>query len=381
MREKTFLVHGYTGVDKNTGCINFPVYHGTTFAHPALGETTMGFAYARVDSPTRQELERTLAKLEKGCKAWAFSSGMAAVTSWVKILNPGDHVIVSEDLYGGTYRIFNEIYGRFGYEFSYIDTSDLELVKSSIKENTKAIFIETPTNPMMHVSDIAALADIIHEKKGYLAVDNTFLSPYFQKPLEHGADFVIHSATKYIGGHNDALAGALIIKDEALIEKIGLLVMSEGAVLGPDDSWLLLRSLKTLGVRMEQHQKNALAISEFLKSLNCVDKVYYVGDANHPEYELSKRQTSGFGGMISFSLKSGEQIPEVLKRFKVITFAESLGGVESLITFPMIQTHAAIPVEIRQKLGVDDKLLRLSVGLEDVDDLKEDLEQALSIVK
>lgn len=379
MKENTFLIHGYSGIDKTTGSINFPVYHGTTFAHPALGETTMGFAYARVDSPTRQELERTIAKLEGGAKTFALSSGMAAVTTWVKTLNPGDHVIVSEDLYGGTYRIFNEIYSKYGYEFTYVDTSDTDIVKKNIKENTRAVFIETPSNPMMHVSDISALADIIHEKGGYLVVDNTFLSPYFQKPLFLGADFVLHSATKYIGGHNDVLAGMLIVKDPELAQKVGLLVMSEGAILGPDDSWLLLRSLKTLGVRMEQHQKNALKINEYLKNKECVDKVYYVGDPNHPEYELSKKQSSGFGGMISFSLKSGEMIPEILKKFEVITFAESLGGVESLITFPMIQTHAAIPVEIRERLGVDDKLLRLSVGLEDVQDLIEDLENALSL--
>ena len=380
MREQTFLVHGYTGLDKATGSLNFPVYHGTTFAHPALGETTQGFAYARVDSPTRQELERTIAKLEGGVKAWALSSGMAAVTTWIKILNPGDHIIVSEDLYGGTYRIFNEIYSRYGYEFTFVDTADISLVKENIKDNTKAIFIETPSNPMMHVSDISALADLIHERNGYLAVDNTFLSPYFQKPLNLGADFVLHSATKYIGGHNDVLSGVLIVKDSNLVERIGLTVMSEGATLGPDDSWLLLRSLKTLGVRMEQHQRNAIRLNEYLKEKSCVEKVFFVGDSNHPSFELTQKQTSGYGGMISFSLKSGDAIPELLKRFKVITFAESLGGVESLITYPMIQTHAAIPAEIRKRLGVDEKLLRLSVGLEDVDDLIDDFEQALSIV-
>ena len=380
MREKTRLVHGCSGVDKSTGCINFPVYHGTTFAHPALGETTMGFAYARVDSPTRQELERTIALLEKGAKAWAFSSGMAAITAWIKLLNPGDHIIVSEDLYGGTYRIFTEIYAKYGYEFSFVDTSDTKLVRACIRENTKAIYIETPSNPMMHVSNIKVLSDIIHDNGGILAVDNTFLSPYFQKPILFGADYVIHSGTKYIGGHNDVLSGFLIAAHERDVEKINLLVMSEGALLGPDDSWLLLRSLKTLSVRMEQQEKNALILTDYLKQQKDVERVYYVGDTEHPQYALSKKQTTGFGGMISFSMKSGEKIPELLTRFQVITFAESLGGVESLITFPMIQTHGAIPAEMRERLGVNDRLLRLSVGIEDVDDLIDDFEYAFSIL-
>lgn len=380
MRERTRLVHGYSGVDKVTGSINFPVYHGTTFAHPALGETTMGFAYARVDSPTRQELERTIALLEKGVKAWAFSSGMAAITTWIKLCNPGDHIIISEDLYGGTYRIFTEIYRKFGYEFSFVDTSDLNQVKVHIKSNTKAIYLETPSNPMMHVSDIRELSNLIHEKGGTLVVDNTFLSPYFQKPILFGADYVLHSGTKYLGGHNDVLCGFLVAAHQEDVEKLNLLATSEGALLGPDDSWLLLRSLKTLSVRLEQQQKNAHILTDYLKKQAFIDKIYYVGDKEHPQYELSKKQTTGFGAMISFSLKNGEKIPEILKRFRVVTFAESLGGVESLITFPMVQTHGAIPEEIRERLGVNDKLLRLSVGIEDVDDLIEDFEYACSIL-
>ena len=381
MRENTQLVHGYTGVDKNTGSVNFPVYHGTTFAHPALGENTMGFAYTRVASPTRQELERTVALLEKGAGAWALSSGMAAVSTWIKLVEPGSHIIVSEDLYGGTYRIFSNIYSGYGYEFSFVDTGSVAEVKAALRDNTRGIFVETPTNPMMHVSDIQALADLIHERGGCLAVDNTFLSPYFQKPLTLGADYVIHSATKYIGGHNDVLAGLLVVRDESRLEETGLMVMSEGAVLGPEDSWLLLRSLKTLGIRMDRQQANSFAVVDYLKEQPFIEEVYYVGDPGHPDYELSKRQTTGFGGMISFSLKDGSKIPELLKRFKIITFAESLGGVESLITFPMIQTHEAIPEEMRERLGVNDRLLRLSVGIEDAEDIIEDLEQAFSIIQ
>ncbi|MBO5291964.1 MAG: PLP-dependent transferase [Lachnospiraceae bacterium] len=379
MREKTRLVHGYTGIDQNTGAISFPIYQGVTFAHPALGETTRGFAYARADSPTRQELERTLALLEHGTRAWAFSSGMSAISVFIKLFEPGSHLLVSEDLYGGTYRLFTEIYGKYGLEFDYVDTSNLEVVKAAIRPNTKGIFIETPSNPMMHVTDIRAVSEVIREAGGVVAVDNTFLSPYFQKPLDFGADIVIHSATKYIGGHNDVLAGALIVRNEKWIEPISRLAMSEGGTLGPHDSWLLLRSLKTLSVRMDRQQENALHLVEYLKKHPKVEAVYYVGDPEHPDYETTLKQTTGYGGMISFSLKSGEKVPDLLKRFKVITFAESLGGVESLITYPMVQTHGAIPVEMRERLGVNEKLLRMSVGIEDVEDLLEDLEQALSI--
>lgn len=379
MREKTRMVHGYTGIDKATGAISFPIYQGVTFAHPALGETTKGFAYARADSPTRQELERTLALLEHGTRAWAFSSGMAAISIFIKLFEPGSHLIVSEDLYGGTYRLFTEIYGPYGFEFDYVDTSSLEAVKSAVKPNTKGIFIETPSNPMMHVTDIRAVSELIKGIGGIVAVDNTFLSPYYQKPLDFGADIVIHSATKYIGGHNDVLSGAIVVRDEKWIEPIFRLAMSEGGTLGPHDSWLLLRSLKTLSVRMDRQQENALRITEYLKKHPKVEAVHYVGDKEHPDYETTSKQTTGFGGMISFSLKSGEKVPEILKRFEVITFAESLGGVESLITYPMVQTHGAIPIEMREKLGVNDRLLRLSVGIEDVKDLLEDLEQALSI--
>lgn len=379
MREKTKLVHGYTGIDKNTGAVSFPIYQGVTFAHPALGETTKGFAYARADSPTRQELERSLALLEHGKRAWAFSSGMAAIAVFIKLFQPGAHLIVSEDLYGGTYRLFEEIYKPYGLEFTFTDTSDLERVKQAVRKNTKGIFIETPSNPMMHVTDIRAVSKLMKEIGAVVAVDNTFLSPYFQKPLDHGADIVLHSATKYIGGHNDVLAGALIVKDEKWIEPVWRLAMSEGGTLGPHDSWLLIRSLKTLSVRMDRQQENALRITEYLKNHPKVEKVFYVGDKNHPDYEVSLKQTTGFGGMISFSLKNPDKVAEILKRFQVITFAESLGGVESLITYPMIQTHGAIPQEIRERLGVNETLLRLSVGIEDIEDLLEDLEQALSI--
>jgi cystathionine gamma-synthase len=376
LKENTRVVRGYSGIDTQTGAVSMPIYQSATFAHPGYEQTT-GFGYSRYGNPTRLELEDTLSMLENGRKAWAFSSGMAAISSVIKLFKPGDHILVSDDLYGGTYRLFTDYYKKFGFEFDYIDTTNLKEVKNAIKQNTKCIFVETPSNPMMKVTDLSAVSDIIKENKGLFIVDNTFLSPYFQKPINFGADIVIHSGTKYLGGHNDILSGFIVAADESLIEPIFMLAMSEGGMLSPFDSWLTIRSIKTLGIRLEKQQANAFEIFDFLKHHKKIDQVYYVGDTNHKNYEISKKQTSGFGGMISFSVKNAEDVPKILNKLKLILYAESLGGVESLLTFPLMQTHGAIPEVMREKLGVNNKLLRLSVGIEDAHDLIEDLNQAL----
>lgn len=376
-RIETKLVHGFKGFDEKTGAVSFPIYQSATFVHPGLNQTT-GYAYSRIQNPTREELESTVATLEGGKRGFAFSTGMAAITTLIKLFLPGDHLIVSDDLYGGTYRLFEEIYTLYGYEFTYVDTSDLKQIKDSIKSNTKAIFIETPTNPLMKITDIAAAAKLAKENNMLVIVDNTFLTPFFQRPFELGADLIIHSGTKYLGGHNDTLAGLLIVNDDVLIEKIFLVQKSEGAVLAPFDSWLILRGIKTLAVRLIKQEENALKLAKWLTKHPKVDRVYYAGLEDHDGYEVCKKQSSGFGAMISFTVKEVELVKQILGSTRVILFAESLGGVESLITYPMVQTHAAIPLDIRNRLGVTDKLLRLSVGIEAVEDLIADLEQAMA---
>lgn len=375
---ETKSIHGYVGRDPKTGAVSFPLYQTATFAHPALHEST-GFAYTRCGNPTTLELENTMAMLEGGLKAYAYTSGMAAITTMLKMFEAGDHLLVSDDLYGGTYRLFNDVYAkRYGIEFGYVDFRDIDKVKAAMKKNTKAFFVETPTNPMMHVSNLDELANIAHAAGALLIVDNTFLTCYFQRPFEHGADIVIYSGTKYLCGHNDVICGFLIIKDESTLERSFMDYMSEGGALAPFEAWLMLRSLKTLGVRLKRQEENALKITVFLKKHAHVKEVFYVGDPDHPQYDLSCAQTSGFGAMISFKVDTNERLLEVLKRVELITFAESLGGVESLITYPFVQTHGSIPQDIREALGVDETLLRLSVGLENADDLIGDLERALA---
>ena len=373
----SIAVRGYEGIDEKTGSISYPLYQSATFAHPAWGEST-GYCYARCGNPTRLELENTIALLEGGLKALAFSSGMAAITTLLKVLCSGDHVLVSDDLYGGTYRLFSGIYAQYGIEFDYVDLADAGVLATAFKSNTKLVFLETPTNPTMKVADIAAVAKAAHAHGAYLAVDNTFLTMYFQKPFEYGADVVIYSGTKYLCGHNDVLSGFLVLRDRTLLEPLFNATMSEGNQLGPFDSWLMLRSLKTLGVRLRQQERNALRIAEALKANPHVTDVFYVGDPEHPDYDLSRRQTTGFGAMISFKTDTHERALAVLERTKLILFAESLGGTESLVTYPLVQTHGSIPPEMREALGIDDRLLRLSVGIEDIDDLLADLEQALA---
>lgn len=374
----TNLVHGYAEGDERTGGISTPLHLSTTFAHPSFDGST-GYMYSRCGNPTRLELENTIALLEGGRKAWAFSSGMAAIGALLKLFKTGDHIIVSDDLYGGTYRLFSDIYAKnYGIEFDYVDFTDLGAVEAAVKPNTRALFVETPTNPTMKVVDLAELRELADAYGLMVVVDNTLMTPYFQRPFDFGADIIVHSATKYLCGHNDVTAGFLVVRDSSHIWDVFNISMSEGALLSPFDSWLLLRSLKTLGVRLERQQENALEIVRHLKANPHVCDVYYVGDPDHPAYELSCRQTSGFGAMVSFRVDAPERVLSALERIAVISYAESLGSVESLMTFPLMQTHGAMPADLRDKLGIDDCLLRLSVGIEDADDLIADLEQALS---
>jgi cystathionine gamma-synthase len=377
---ETNLVHGSKGYDAQTGAISFPIYQSATFRHPGLKQTT-GYDYSRLQNPTREELENTIAILEGGKAGFAFSSGVAAVSAVISLFSKGDHIIVSDDLYGGTYRLFEEVYRHYGIEATYVDTSCLALVSKNIKSNTKAIFIETPSNPLMKVTDISEIVTIAKELGLMTIVDNTFLSPYYQRPLLLGVDLVIHSGTKFLGGHNDTLSGFIATNREDLSEKMKFIQKSIGAVLAPFDSWLILRGIKTLAVRMDKQQENALIIAEWLKTVPVIDKVFYVGLPEHEGHKISLKQSSGFGSMISFTVKNVEIIEQILNNVQIISFAESLGGVESLITYPHTQTHAEIPVEIRARLGVTDCLLRLSVGIENPKDLIKDLERAIGYTK
>lgn len=372
----TKVVHGGKCYDPLTGAVSFPIYQSATFRHPGLNQTT-GYDYSRLQNPTREEVENTLAYLENGSFAFAFSSGMAAVSTVLSLFSPGQHIVVSDDLYGGTYRLFEEIYKKYGIEFSYVDTSKIKEVEASIKENTAAIFIETPSNPTMKVGDIKLIADLAKKSNILTIVDNTFLTPLFQKPLDLGADIVVHSATKYLGGHNDTLAGFVVVNDINLADRIKLIQKSVGAVLSPFDSWLILRGIKTLSVRLLKQQENAITIAKWLKNNHKVERVYYVGLPEHEGYETSKKQATGFGAMLSFTVKDEALVEKILERVKLIMFAESLGGVETLITYPIVQTHSAIPKEIRDRIGVNEKLLRLSVGIENAEDIINDLEQAM----
>ncbi len=372
----TKVVRGFKGYDPHTGAVSFPIYQSATFRHPGLYQTT-GYDYSRLQNPTREELENTIANLENGKFGFAFSSGMAAVSTVLSLFSPGDHIIVSDDIYGGTFRLFDEIYKKYGIGFSYVNTSGIEEIEDAVRNNTRAIFVETPSNPMMKVADLRKISELTKNKDMLLIVDNTFLTPYFQRPLELGADIVIHSATKYLGGHNDTLAGLVVVNDDELAERLKFVQKSEGAVLSPFDSWLILRGIKTLGVRLEKQQENAMKIAEWLRTNKNVTKVYYVGLPDHEGYSISKSQASGFGAMISFNVKDKLIVEKVLEKVQLILFAESLGGVESLITYPVVQTHSAIPEEMRERIGVNDTLLRLSVGIEDAEDIIADLEQAL----
>ena len=364
------------GCCNNYGSISFPIYQTATYEHPAVGQST-GFDYSRLQNPTREHLEKIVAALENGIDALAFSTGMAAITLVMELFKPGDHLIIDADLYGGSIRLFDNVSSKNGIHFSRIDCWK-ENVESYVNENTKAIYIETPTNPMMNVTDIAALAEIAKRHNLLLIVDNTFLSPYFQNPLELGADIVVHSGTKFLGGHNDTLAGFLVTNREDISEKLRFLIKTTGSGLAPFDSWLILRGIKTLGIRMEQAQKNAFKIAEWLKTKSAVTRVIYPGLPDHPGYEIMKKQARGFGSMLTFQLESKEFALSVLEKVRMIKFAESLGGVETLITYPTTQTHADVPKEIRERNGITEATLRLSVGIEDVQDLLDEFEKVFA---
>ncbi|MGZ4032786.1 MAG: trans-sulfuration enzyme family protein [Tumebacillaceae bacterium] len=377
MNVETRLAQIGNQTDPQTGAVSAPIYLSTTFSHPALGQST-GFDYTRTKNPTRQTLEEAIAKLEGGVRGFAYASGMAAIAGVFGLFEQGDHLIVSFDLYGGTYRLLDQILPRQGITVTYVDTSDPQAVVDAIQPNTKALFFETPTNPTMRITHIPTLI-LIARKNGLLTiVDNTFMTPYLQRPLKYGADIVVHSATKYLGGHNDVLSGLVAAREEAVAERIYFLQNSIGATLGPQDCWLLMRGMKTLALRMDRHQENAMVVAKWLSEHPAIRKVYFPGLESHPGRDVHISQADGYGGMLSFDLESEELVEPLLRHLKLITFAESLGGVESLITYPARQTHFDIPEPIRIEVGVTNSLLRLSVGIEHYDDLLEDLSQALA---
>ena len=378
MEFDTLCIHGCNNKYEKTGAVSVPIFQSATFVHPGVGLST-GYDYSRVQNPTREHLEKTIARLENGSDAMAFSTGMAAVTALMELFCSGDHIIASDDLYGGSHRLFHHISMKNGLSFDLVDTSDLSIIASRIRPETKAVFVETPTNPMMQVTDLAAVSELCKKHDLLLIVDNTFLTPYFQRPLELGADIVVHSGTKYLGGHNDTLAGFLVVSDSALSQRLRFIYKTTGACLSPFDSWLMIRGIKTLAVRMERQQESALKIAHWLCLHENIKSVYYVGLPSHPHYEISRKQATGFGAMISFVTDCEKTALGLLENVKIIQYAESLGGVESLITYPMLQTHADIPRQDREAKGINERLLRLSVGLESAEDLIEDLKQALEV--
>ena len=378
MKFSTRAIHAGQEPDPSTGAVMTPIFQTATYAQSGLGEHK-GFEYSRTQNPTRSALEACIASLEEGQYGLAFASGMAAESAILSLLSAGDHLVACDDLYGGSYRIFERVMRRYEVETSYVPAGNAAAYERAIRPNTKMIWLETPTNPLLNVTDIAAVADIAHRHHLLLVVDNTFASPYFQQPLKLGADIVVHSTTKYINGHSDVIGGALVTGNEEVYQAIKFYQNAAGAVPAPFDAWLTLRGIKTLAVRMRQHEENALAVARFLSEHPRVEKVYYPGLPAHPGYELAKRQMSGFGGMVSFQFKGNyDDVDTVVRRFKVFTLAESLGGVESLVCHPASMTHGSIPREIREARGLTDTLLRLSIGIEDSEDLLADLEQALA---
>jgi cystathionine gamma-synthase/cystathionine beta-lyase len=354
-----------------------PIYQTATFRHPGLGQST-GYDYSRSGNPTRQALEEGIARLDGAARGFAYSSGMAAITSLLFLFRHGDHIIVTEDLYGGTYRLFEQIFQQYGLEFSYVDTSDNSLVESAIRPNTKALFVESLTNPLLKVADISCLAALCKSRELLCIVDNTFLTPYLLRPLELGADMAIYSGSKYLSGHNDTICGLVTVKDPLLAEKVYFHQNGAGAILGPQDSWLTIRGIKTLSVRLDRQQENAAVVASWLQKHPQVTRVYYPGLADHPGHELHKSQADGFGAMIAFEVTSPALVEKLLLHTKLISFAESLGGVETLMTFPAVQTHADIEPEKRENMGINNRLLRLSIGIENATDLIADLEQAFN---
>jgi cystathionine beta-lyase len=380
MKFDTKVIHGGQHHDPSTGAVMPPVYQTSTYIQTSPGQPLGDYEYSRASNPTRTALENALASIENGTRGLAFSSGLAATDCILRSFKAGDEVIAMDDLYGGTYRMFSRVYKDSGIKFHFVDMTDIAKLKSLINENTKLIWVETPTNPLMKLADISEIAKITKEHKIWFAVDNTFATPYLQKPLDLGADIVMHSATKYLGGHSDVIAGALIVKDEALGEQLHFQQFATGATLGPMDSFLVLRGIKTLSLRVQRHCENGEKVVDFLLKHPKIKTVYYPGLPNHPFHEIAKKQMKAFGGMVSFTFNSGKKEDSIafLEKLKVFTLAESLGGVESLANHPALMTHASIPADKRAEVGITDDLVRLSVGIEDAEDLIADLEQALA---
>jgi cystathionine gamma-lyase/cystathionine beta-lyase/cystathionine gamma-lyase/homocysteine desulfhydrase len=375
----TRAIHAGQPPDPLTGAVTVPIYQTATYIHDELGKHK-GYEYSRVQNPTREALETNVASLEGGIDGHAFASGMAAISALLTMVRTGEHVVVSSNVYGGTYRLFSQVLERYGLRFTWVDATRLEAVAEAMTEKTRLVFIETPTNPMMEVTDILGAAEIAHERGALLAVDNTFMSPRFQRPLEHGADVVIHSTTKFLNGHSDSLGGVLISSRPEDAEWFAFVQKSAGGVLSPFDSFLILRGLKTLGVRMDRHEANGRGVAEFLSSHSKVARVLYPGLPDHPGHEVHQRQASGFGALITFDLGSFEAAKAVLDHLQVMSLAESLGGVGTLISHPASMTHASVPPEERAKIGITDGLVRVSVGIEDLDDLLGDLGQAFDSI-
>ena len=377
MKFNTKAIHGNQQNEPTTGAVMTPIFQTSTFAQKSPGVHS-GYEYSRAANPTRAALENALASIENGSHGFAFGSGLAATDAVMKMLNPGDEIIAMDDLYGGSYRMFSQIYSKYNLKFHFVDMTNPENILEKLNDKTKLIWIETPTNPLMKVVDIRTITDLAKGKDLLVAVDNTFASPYLQNPLDLGADIVMHSATKYLNGHSDVVAGALVVNDEELAEKIHFQLFAGGGILGPQDSYLVLRGIKTLHLRMQRHSENGRKVAEFLTKHPKVKDVFYPGLENHPNHEIAKKQMRDFGGMVSFNYKSGQKADAVkfLENLKIITLAESLGGVESLANHPATMTHASIPADVRAKNGVTDDLVRLSIGVEDIDDLLNDLEQA-----
>ncbi len=372
----TTAIHAGSEPDETTGAVSVPIYQTSTYAQDALGKNK-GYEYARTQNPTRSAVERNIAALEGARFGFAFASGMAAIDATLRLVKAGEHVVVSDNTYGGTARLFNRILANYNLEFDYVDTSDSLNVEAAIKPNTKMVFLETPTNPIMTVTDLKEVSEIAHRAGARVVCDNTFMSPYLQRPLEFGVDIVVHSTTKYLNGHSDGVGGVVVLNDEEDANWIGFVQNSAGAILSPFDSWLVLRGTKTLALRMEQHDKTGRAVAAFLEEHPKVKKVYYPGSASHPQHALARRQQHGFGGMVAFDVGSLAAARTVLESVKLCTLAESLGGVETLISHPATMTHASVDEAKRQRLGITDGLVRISVGIEDTDDIIADLDQAL----
>lgn len=373
----TTAIHAGNKPDPTTGAVSVPIYQTSTYAQDGLGKHK-GFEYARTQNPTRSALEVNIAALENGKFGFAFASGMSAIDAVLKLVKGGEHVILGHNTYGGTFRLFDRVLKDYGVEFDLADTSDITSLEAHFRPNTKMVFVETPTNPIMTLTDLAAVSEIAHSRGAKVVCDNTFMSPYFQRPLELGVDIVVHSTTKYLNGHSDSVGGFVALNDETDAERIGFIQNAVGAILSPFDSFLVLRGTKTLAVRMDAHDRNGRIVANFLAEHPRVEKVYYPGLASHPQHELAKRQQTGFGGMVSFETGSLDNARKVLESVKLCTLGESLGGVESLISHPATMTHASVPAEAREKLGITDGLVRISVGIEDADDILADLDQALS---